>query len=240
MMGRCRGRENAALLALAFITFAISACTRTPSAEAKPQLLFLSGLPLLFGEEFSIGYEPPPLIQNLNRAYKVTAIATTAPEELKKGRTLVMIQPRAQAAENLVALDQWVRDGGRLLLFADPRLEWESAIPLGDVTRPPPSFADTGLLAHWGLRLDAPDRPGKVAVEGADGAETYFSPGTLVKTGGDCRLLSEGVIAECTIGKGFAIVVADADLLDNRTSGGEGGEEPSGRLLSLVHRLGPR
>ena len=57
----------------------------------------------------------------------------------------------------LVELDQWVRGGGRLLLLADPMLEWPSERPLGDRLRPPPAFADTGLLAHWGLRLERPD-----------------------------------------------------------------------------------
>ena len=72
-----------------------------------------------------------------------------------------MAQPRAQPAEDLVALDNWVRGGGRVLLLADPMLEWPSERPLGDPFRPPPTFADTGLLAHWGLKLDAPDEPGR-------------------------------------------------------------------------------
>ena len=71
-----------------------------------------------------------------------------------------MAHPLAQTAENLVALDAWVRGGGRVLLLADPMLEWPSKRPLGDPLRPPPMFMDTGLLAHWGLRLDAPDERG--------------------------------------------------------------------------------
>ena len=62
-----------------------------------------------------------------------------------------MAQPLAQPAEDLVALDDWVRGGGRVLLLADPMLEWPSKRPLGDPLRPPPMFMDTGLLAHWGL-----------------------------------------------------------------------------------------
>ena len=73
---------------------------------------------------------------------------------------LLAAQPRALPAEELVALDAWVRRGGRLLLLADPMLEWPSERPLGDRLRPPALFADTGLLQHWGLRLDAPDERG--------------------------------------------------------------------------------
>ena len=61
-----------------------------------------------------------------------------------------MAHPLAQTAENLVALDQWVRGGGRVLLLADPMLEWPSERPLGDPLRPPPMFMDTGLLAPLG------------------------------------------------------------------------------------------
>ena len=71
-----------------------------------------------------------------------------------------MAQPLGQAPEDLFALDNWVRSGGRMLLLADPLLEWPSERPLGDPLRPPPTFVDTGLLGHWGLRLDAADQRG--------------------------------------------------------------------------------
>ena len=48
-----------------------------------------------------------------------------------------MAHPLAQPAEDLVALDDWVRGGGRVLLLADPMLEWPSKRPLGDPLRPP-------------------------------------------------------------------------------------------------------
>ena len=77
-------------------------------------------------------------------------ISVTDGAELAKGRLLLMAHPLAQTAENLVALDAWVRRGGRVLLLADPMLEWPSKRPLGDPLRPPPMFADTGLLAPLG------------------------------------------------------------------------------------------
>ena len=47
-----------------------------------------------------------------------------------------------------------MRAGGRLVLLADPVLRFDSERPLGDRFRPPLRYPDTGLLAHWGLRLD--------------------------------------------------------------------------------------
>ena len=144
--------------------------------------------------------------------YRRRADQRHRPPELAKGRLLLMAQPLAQTAENLVALDDWVRGGGRVLLLADPLLEWPSKRPLGDPLRPPPMFADTGLLAHWGLRLDAPDERGP-AVRKLGGFDDHdrFARRAL-RSLRDQR--GPASSRDCRIGKGEAIVVADADLLD--------------------------
>ena len=125
-----------------------------------------------------------------------------------------MAQPRALPAEELVVLDAWVRDGGRLLLLADPRLEWPSKRPLGDPLRPPLMFADTGLLLHWWLRLDSPQEPGPVNDSDDAGPAVYLSPGRLVKMGGTCLLEGKSIVATCNLGRGQAVIVADSDWLD--------------------------
>ena len=135
----------------------------TPGGE-RPTLLLLTSLPLMFGEDFSLERRRlAARSRRCERATKSCRSASPTRSELAKGRLLLMAQPLAQTAENLVALDDWVRGGGRVLLLADPMLEWPSERPLGDPLRPPPMFADTGLLAHWGLRLDAPDERGPAA-----------------------------------------------------------------------------
>ena len=76
-------------------------------------------------------------------------------------------------------------------------------------------FPDTGLLQHWGLRLDAPDQRGGPQVRKLAGLKIIAdSPGTLV---GKCD--TDGFVADCPIGKGRAIVVADADFLDTQRLG---------------------
>ena len=67
---------------------------------------------------------------------------------------LVMAQPRALAPQENVALDDWVRRGGRLLLFADPLLTEESAFAFGDRRRPQDVVLLSPILARWGLRLE--------------------------------------------------------------------------------------
>lgn len=204
---------GAALTAVA----ALSACERSPAppaarpAEEKPALLLLTSLPLVFGEQFSLDGGGSPALKALETRYRVVPISVADPAELAKGRVLLMAHPPAQAAEHLVALDEWVRRGGRVLLLADPLLEWPSERPLGDALRPPPMFADTGLLARWGLRLDAPDERGPRALQLGEFEVLTASPGKLF---GRCAISADRLVARCALGRGRATIVADADLLD--------------------------
>lgn len=177
----------------------------------RPTLLLLTGLPLVFGEDFSLHGGGSPALSALRASYRVVPISVTDPAELARGRLLLMAQPLAQPAEDLVALDEWVRKGGRVLLLADPLLEWPSGRPLGDPLRPPAMFMDTGLLAHWGVRLDAPDKRGPRIAKLGGYAVVTDSPGQLF---GGCAIGSDRLVAHCRVGKGRATIVADADLLD--------------------------
>ena len=213
----------------------------------RPTLLLLTSLPLVFGEQFSLQGGGSPALKALETRYRVVPISVTAPGDLRKGRLLLMAHPLAQPAEDLVALDQWVRNGGRVMLLADPMLEWPSSRPLGDPLRPPPMFMDTGLLAHWGLRLDAPDdrcrlqglrldAPDKRGVKGEKlgGYDVLtVSPGSLF---GGCSISADRLVAHCRIGKGAVTIVADADLLDTQDLGARAAHNLDG-LLSELARL---
>lgn len=220
-----RARASA-LVALALVVAAAVAIELRPgsanlapqSPSDRPTLLLLTSLPIVFGEDFSLKGGGSPALTALETRYRVVPVNSAASAELLKGKMLLMAHASAQTAENLVALDQWVRDGGRVLLLADPMLEWPSSRPLGDPLRPSPMFPDTGLLAHWGLRLDAPDQPGP-QLRQIDGLHVLTdSPGTLV---GKCQIVSAGLVADCRIEKGRAIVIADADFLNAERLGDE-------------------
>ena len=102
--------------------------------------------------------------------------------------------------------------GRALLLLADPMLEWHSERPLGDRLRPPPAFADTGLLAHWGLRLDAPDARGPVERTVGGPRVLAASPGRLASRPLPDR--SATAWSRVADRQGRATVIADADFLD--------------------------
>jgi hypothetical protein len=240
-MRRARGRALLILCGAVLVIVAASAAfiprgprplPARPAAE-RPVLLLLTSLPLVFGEDFSLEGAGSPALKALDTRYRVVPISVADAPELAKGRLLFMAHALPQPAENLVTLDSWVRRGGRVLLLADPMLEWPSKRPLGDPLRPSPMFVDTGLLRHWGLRLDEPGERGS-RVEKLGGFEVAtLSPGQLF---GRCSISADRLVAHCTVGRGRVTVVADADLLDVEHLG-RAGQHNLDALLSELDAL---
>ena len=166
-------------------------------------------------------------------------------ESLARTDFMLLIQPRALTPAEFVALDDWVRGGGRVLLVADPMLSGEPPFALGD-PRNPQAIAVTGPIeARWGLDLQS----GK----SGDGMERFISVGgfeapvvlggTFRKrqpTGGnaadsvDCGLRSAGLVAVCAIGRGHAVLIADATVFERS----RGSEQAADIFWSLVGILG--
>ena len=176
-----------------------------PEAE-RPSLALLTSLPLVFGESFTLEGGGSAPLTRLEQRYAVKAIGVADSASLNGQGLLLMAHARAQPAEVLVDLDQWVRTGGKLLLLADPRLDWPSERALGDRLRPPPAFADTGLLAHWGLTLHNAE----------DGSSV--TAGHLTSNSNICIIVGGGLVARCHVGEGWATVIADADFLNVENS----------------------
>ncbi|MFC7536589.1 hypothetical protein ACFQPG_04325 [Sphingomonas sp. GCM10030256] len=197
----------------------------------------LTSLPIAFAEGFSLDSVAHPAMVELEKQYAVRLV--DGPEQLAARGLLLAIQPRAFPAERLVALDTWVRDGGRIVLLADPSLGWESERPLGDVLRPPAAFPDTGLLKHWGLTLYAPEKAGPQTGTLSGHEVITGSPGTLASSIGNCRIEDSGLVARCRIGDGWAVVIADADFLNLRGSGALDGptSENLSALLAVLSSL---
>lgn len=201
------------VLLLAAALGACQAQSQSPRPVDRPELALLTSLPIAFGERFGLDQPRSPLLADLEQGFTVTPI--DGPEPLRPGGLLLAVQPQALTAERLVALDQWVRDGGRMVLLADPHLQFDSERPLGDRFRPPLRYPDTGLLAHWGLRLDdgADNRAEAVETDLGRGIRLRASGlGSFTRAGGDCTLSPTRAVARCRIGKGYVTSVADADF----------------------------
>ncbi|WP_294173727.1 hypothetical protein [uncultured Sphingomonas sp.] len=198
-------------------------------------LALLTSLPLALGEGFTLDAPSHPLMDELERVFSVRLV--DGPEQLRAGGLLLAVQPQALTAERLVALDRWVRRGGRLLLLADPRFVWESSRPLGDKARPPFAYQDTGLLGHWGLTL-ARGEDGPVLRQLGGMEVVTGSPGSLeAAEGSRCEVESAGLVARCAIGRGMAVVVADADLVQMGVPGGLDGPT-EGNYQAVAVELG--
>lgn len=222
------------LARLALAALALTGCGQAPSApqaKQKQVVYLLTPLPLLWSERFGLEQPKSPVIAELEKRFAVKPV--DLPGQLPEEGLLLAVQPRALPAEELVALDAWVRRGGRLVLLADPLLEWPSKLPLGDARRAPAIYPDTGLLRHWGLRLDAPDERGPAQRSVAGTSILTASPGELVKERGGCEVGDGALVARCRIGRGEAVIVADADWLNVGTPDGlDGPTQDNLRVLA--------
>jgi hypothetical protein len=212
----------ASLLCLATACHADDAAPVEDSAE-RPELGLMGTIPIFWGETGDFG----ELLANegnghwartqLEAEYTLRPLDALDTDSLAGLDRLLLAQPRALSAAENVALDAWVRAGGKLLLFADPMLTGESRFAIGDRRRPQDVILLSPILNHWGLALEFDDdRAPGYAVLSTSGAPLPVNlPGSLrPKEGAGCAILIADVLAECGIGKGRAVVMADAALLD--------------------------
>lgn len=130
---------------------------------------------------------------------------------------LVIAQPRPLSPDENVALDAWVRGGGRLLLIVDPALTEESRYALGDPRRPQGLVLLSPILRRWGLDLqfDEVQPPGEREAKVLGIALPVNLPGRFAISGnGACRLGEQGLAVTCAVGKGRVVALADAAVLE--------------------------
>lgn len=243
----CPSRKILIVVLLAVIAAAAAMALR-PRAE-KPALGLFTTLPLFWREAddlrgvLSDKQEPHWVRVRLEKDYALRpldvltggAAGGSGPDGM---RNLLMAQPRALSPQENVALDRWVREGGRLLLFADPMLTAHSAFALGDRRRPQDVVLLSPLLRHWGLELqfdpEQADGERQTVVSGVQ-VPIHMSGRFLVResAGQDalCRMEADGLVAQCAIGKGRAVIVADAALLEESGNVPESGRDSALEVL---------
>ena len=145
---------------------------------------------------------------------------------------IAVIQPRGLSPADNVALDEWVRAGGKLLLVLDPMLTGEYEMPLGDPRRPVDTALIPPVVKRWGLDIQFAIHEVwengivDVALEGE--SFTVSHGGQIVvadPSDADCELHAAGVIAQCQVGDGRVTLLADAVLFEERELAGEGGHK---------------
>lgn len=186
-------------------------------AAGRPQVSLMTALPMAWGEG-----DPSDVLagrtgrsetlKQIDKHFDVRAIDTLTRETLGQN-IIVMAQPRRLTPQELVIVDDWVRRGGRAMIFADPELVWPSAYPLADRRRAPPVTLLDPLLTHWDVLLGDTDHLDHVVTFGGmsvalRAAGRWAGPKTCAGNG--------TFVLDCRIGKGRVVLVGDADVLDPR------------------------
>jgi len=128
---------------------------------------------------------------------------------------LAIVQPRGLSPADNLALDDWVREGGHLLLVLDPMLTGEYEYPLGDPRRPIDSALIPPLVKRWGMEITFDETQDFKLQEAPLGIGHiwYALPGKITREQtplSSCQLSVYDTVARCFIGKGRVTIVADA------------------------------
>lgn len=223
-------------IVVALALFAVARSGRGGANDADRRVLLFTTLPILWPETARIGDALNPgapthwALAVLRETGEVRAIDALATEgggaAIGQAHLLVMAQPRALSGQENVALDAWVRAGGRVLLFADPMLTAGSAYAIGDPRRAQDIAMLSPILHRWGLDLtfDDTQTPGERMAQVAGGPMPVNLAGQFVPVGAagaTCTIRDAGLVARCGIGKGMVLAVADAAVLENAPAGGQ-------------------
>jgi hypothetical protein len=248
-----RANKRAALLAIVALLALMAggavwwlANSQTPDAKlvsvTRARLGLMSTLPIYWGEAAGIeemlqsDSEPPWVRRRLERHYEIVPLDTLEQLQASDLDRLLLAQPRALSGAENVALDEWVRGGGNLLLFADPMLTGDYRFAIGDRRRPQDVILLSPILARWGLGLEYD--PGQMASEymaeavgtalPVNQAGRFLLAPDASDAPGDCTLSGGGLAARCRIGDGQVLLIADAAMLDDAQ-----GDEFDLRLAAL-------
>ncbi|WP_432767842.1 MAG: hypothetical protein HEQ22_10410 [Sphingopyxis sp.] len=190
------------------------------ASAAAPAVTMLTGLPLRWADGGDIagmiarGASDDPALARLAAAGPVRLVDSLVDNVPPRGGTLLLAHPRALAPQELVAIDAFVRGGGRAVVLADALSGWPARHPLGDPRNPPVTSLLTPLLDHWGITLGAAREGEGQAAADVEGARLHlFSAGRFTALPPTCRAFADRRVAHCRIGAGEAWLVGDADLL---------------------------
>lgn len=220
------------VLALLMAGLALWAMQPRSSAAKAPVGLFTT-LPILWNEAPDIVAQlndstPPHWARaELTERGGIVPLDTLAAQPLAALTRLVIAQPRPLSPDENVALDNWVRGGGRLLLLADPALTQHSDFSIADPRRPQAVALLSPILSRWGLDLtfDESQPFGERVQPVMDVPVPYNLAGRWrvsgqASGGVNCRAWGDGLAVTCAVGKGRVVALADAAVLESDDSAG--------------------
>lgn len=219
-------KRKTLLIAAALVVLLLAALAWRGAWSRSPQqpVGLFTTLPILWNETAEVGdllrsdapmHWAKDVIEQHGSVVPLDQLANHSLTGLKR---LVIAQPRPLSPQENVALDDWVRDGGQVLLLADPMLTDESAFPIGDRRRPQDVVLLSPILNRWGLELQVDDQQDIAETEMLEvmgkPIPVNLTGILLVRDVEHCRSWNHGLAATCTVGKGRVFALADAAVLD--------------------------
>ncbi len=192
-----------------------------PATAPGPPATMLTGLPLRWSEGRNLsemlaaGLSEDPALGRIEAAGPVHLVDSLIDSPPPPGGALLLAHPRALAPGELVAIDGFVRGGGRAVILADALTGWPMRYPIGDPRNPPVTSLLTPLLDHWGVTLGAASAADRHIIPvDIDGARLRLSTaGRFGPLPATCRAYADRRVVRCRIGRGEVWLVGDADLL---------------------------
>jgi len=158
---------------------------------------------------------------------------------------LAVIQPRALSPADNVALDEWVKAGGQLLLVLDPMLTGEYDLPLGDPRHPNSVALIPPVVERWGLQIvyDETQESGPRFASHEGGTIPLALAGEVRALRGrdkGCTFAASRALARCRVGEGSVTVLADAAVFEHESLAAEAGQGRSaiGALVDYAFASG--
>lgn len=217
-----------AIGALLLLAQCSAAETPPDRSQTRPRIQLMTSLPLVWGDDASMesiltgGSESAPIYRYWQGQYAIAAVDSLENLAEDDPDIVILAQPRAMDPADLTVLDTWVRAGGDVIILTDPDLVWPSALPLGDSRRPLASGLLSPLLGHWGLELVAATEKNTDAVDIRFGSYSFTTRGvgklepmtTNTPSNVRCKASAADFIVQCSVGRGQASIIADADFLN--------------------------
>ncbi len=158
-----------------FVEYDISYLIDTVMTRQKSRLGILSSLPVM-GDDASgymaymmqmQGQKPRPswgLVQQLKQKYEVSSVAADT-EKISDIDILLVIHPKKLPEKTLFAIEQYILQGGRAMIFADPHCIVDRPSPQAQFD--PQTTMESSLdplLRAWGLEMPSMTFAGDVAL----------------------------------------------------------------------------
>lgn len=159
-----------------FLEYELSKLVYSLGTAARPRVVVYAGLQI--GENIDPRtYQSTPawvVISQLEELFEVEIIESLGDGAVTATDLLILVHPRELDDSQLLAIDQHVMQGGKLIAFIDPLAEMAQAASNG-MNMPMPGSSDlNSLTGHWGVTLREGeilgDADAALLVGGADGA----------------------------------------------------------------------